>query len=196
MRLILIRHGRTRANDDYLYCGSTDLPLSDSGREELMRRRAEGGYPSAVGLRIYSSGLLRTEETLELLYKPLRHTVLPAMREMDFGRFEMHSYDQLKEDPVYRAWCDGDNEANVTPGGESGELMRARVLAALEELIGKGEDALIVTHGGPIAAVMAHLFPGEGKNRFDWQPKNGAGYEIILTDQERSWRPIPTGGDA
>ena len=28
------------------------------------------------------------------------------------------------------------------------------------------------------AAIMEHLFPGEGKNRYEWQPKNGCGYII------------------
>jgi len=35
MRLYLIRHGKTAANEQHLYCGSTDLPLSEKGIEEL-----------------------------------------------------------------------------------------------------------------------------------------------------------------
>ena len=35
MTIYLIRHGRTEANDRHLYCGSTDLPLSREGAEEL-----------------------------------------------------------------------------------------------------------------------------------------------------------------
>ena len=35
-RCMLIRHGRTEANEKWLYCGSTDLSLSDAGREELL----------------------------------------------------------------------------------------------------------------------------------------------------------------
>ncbi len=35
-----------------------------------------------------------------------------------------------------------------------------------------------MTHGGVIAAIMAYLFPGEGKNRYEWQPGAGGGYEI------------------
>ena len=38
-------------------------------------------------------------------------------------------------------------------------------------------DAVIVTHGGVIAAIMAHLVP-EGKNRYEWQSPNGGGYVI------------------
>ena len=35
MSIYLIRHGRTEANEKWLYCGSTDLSLSEKGRKEL-----------------------------------------------------------------------------------------------------------------------------------------------------------------
>ena len=35
MSIYLIRHGKTEANEKRLYCGSTDLPLSEKGRAEL-----------------------------------------------------------------------------------------------------------------------------------------------------------------
>ena len=53
--------------------------------------------------------------------------------------------------------------------------MKARVLAAFSEI---KEDTCIITHGGVIAAIMEHLFPNEGKNRYEWQPQNGCGYKI------------------
>ena len=40
------------------------------------------------------------------------------------------------------------------------------------------EMAIGNTHGGVIATIMEHLFPGEGKNRYQWQPKPGHGYVI------------------
>ena len=39
MRLILIRHGKTEANEKHLYCGSTDLPLSEAGKAALLGRK-------------------------------------------------------------------------------------------------------------------------------------------------------------
>ena len=190
-RVLLLRHGRTEANDKWLYCGSTDLPLSEGGREALLTPRNKGGYPSAEGMRIFTSGMRRADETLRLLYGDLERTAVPELRELDFGAFEMHSYEQLKDDPVYRAWCDGDNDANLTPGGESGALMRRRVLEGFEHLLRENDSFLLVSHGGPIAAVMARLFPGEGKNRFQWQPENGKGYLIEMDGADRSWRAVP-----
>ena len=191
-RAILIRHGQTEANLRWLYCGSTDLPLSPAGREGLAALKRSAAYPSAEGLLRCTSGMKRTAETLELLFGPGESVALPAFREMDFGAFEMRSYEEMKTEPEYQAWITGDNQANVCPGGESGEIMEARVLAGWRELE-KGPDALLVSHGGPIAAVMAHLFPEEGKNRYEWQPKNGCGYLLEREGEDAPWRwtPIP-----
>ena len=195
MRLVLIRHGLTRANEEHLYCGSTDLPLSENGRRELETLRSSFSYPDVEGSSFYTSGQLRTEQTLELIYGPRDHSALPGIREMDFGRFEMHGYEQLKNEPDYLAWIGGDNEANLTPGGESGILMRERVLKTVRAIIDGGEDAVVISHGGPIAAIMDDLFPEEGKNRYEWQPANGKGYLIRIRGGERSWITIPKGGD-
>ena len=182
MKLILIRHGKTEANEKHLYCGSTDLSLSEGGKAELIERKNTVEYPSLDGFRILTSGMLRCEETLAILYGEFPHETDNAFREMDFGAFEMRSYEEMKNDPEYIAWITGDNEANLTPSGESGNLMTARVIDGLQRLIAEGQDTLIVTHGGVIAAIMAHLFAREGTNRYEWQQKPGGGYVIDLGD--------------
>ena len=170
MTIYLIRHGKTEANEKRLYCGSTDLPLSDAGKEALRLLHYD-----IKNVRFVSSGMKRANETLQILFGDVPYQVEPWFREVDFGMFEMHSYDQLKDTPAYQAWLTGDNEANIPPCGESGVQMKARVLAAFSEI---KEDTCIITHGGVIAAIMESLFPNEGKNRYEWQPKNGCGYKI------------------
>ncbi len=188
----LIRHGATAANEAHLYCGSTDLPLSPAGRAELLALRKSGGYPDAAGLRCFTSGMRRTGETLDLLCGPVEREAIPGLREMDFGVFEGHSYDELCRRADYQAWISGDNEKNRCPQGESGEGMTKRVLAAFAALPQTG-DLLIVTHGGPIAAILAHLFPEAGKNRYEWQPKNGRGWAVTLDGSRPvSYRPVPS----
>ena len=168
MKLYLLRHGLTEANERRLYYGRTDLPLSEAGRAAL---RACAAPPAVV--RYFTSGLLRTEQTLEILCGSVPHTVLPGLREMDFGAFEMKSYSELKDDPAFRRWCAGDNEANRCPGGESANEVTQRALAALSPVLADGLDTLCVTHGGVIAGVLARWFGG---NRFDWTPQPGCGY--------------------
>lgn len=168
--IYLIRHGKTEANEKHLYCGSTDLSLSQAGRAEL--QRLHYGIKNA---HFITSGMKRTEETLQILFGDVPHSRSNAFREVDFGSFEMHSYEELKNKPEYQAWISGDNEANIPPHGESGSQMKARVLTAFAEV---SDDTVIITHGGCIAAIMESLFPGEGKNRYEWQPKPGCGYML------------------
>ena len=175
MRIYLIRHGRTEANEKHLYCGSTDLPLSKAGREELEHLQYD-----VKNVRFMTSGMRRTTETLRILFGDVPHEIDPRFQEIDFGVFEMHSYEELKDCRDYQAWITGDNESNVPPRGESGVQMKQRVLEAFAEI---HEDTCIITHGGVIAAIMEHLFPNEGKNRYQWQPKPGRGY--VITDGQQ-----------
>lgn len=184
MKLFLLRHGLTEANERHLYYGRTDLPLSEAGRAALCACTA----PPAV-VRYFTSGLLRTEQTLEILCGSVPHTVLPGLREMDFGTFEMKSYMELKGNPDFQRWCEGDNEANRCPGGESANKVTQRALAALAPILADGSDTLCVTHGGVIAGVLAHWFGG---NRFDWTPQPGCGYCVEAENgAPRTVSPFP-----
>lgn len=179
MSIYLIRHGRTEANLHHLYCGSTDLPLTPEGIAELKKLRY-----SAPGCQFVTSGMLRTEQTLQTLFGDVPHRREPRLREIDFGSFEMLDYEALKDREDYQAWITGDNQANVAPGGESGIRMRLRVLEAFREI---SDNTVIITHGGPIAAIMSSLFPEENKNLYQWQPRPGQGYKITCG----SYIPIP-----
>ena len=171
--IYLIRHGKTRANEAHLYCGSTDLPLSEAGKAELVKLHY-GVTPE----RFLTSGMRRTNETLRILFGDVPFTPVPEFREVDFGTFEMHSYEELRENADYQRWITGDNEKNVPPGGESGARMTARVTAAFSALRQLPGDTVLVTHGGVIAAIMAFCFPEENKTRYQWQPAPGHGYVL------------------
>lgn len=190
MKLILLRHGKTEANEKRLYCGSTDLPLSDNGKAELSALKNSAAYPDISGFRVIASGMKRCEETISVLFGECWYEVMPELAEMSFGAFEMRSYEQLKNDAAYIAWISGDNEANIAPGGESGGMMKTRVLAALGGIIKEGRDALIVTHGGPVAAIMGSLFTNENKNRYEWQPGPGLGYVIEINGHTAEYSAI------
>lgn len=179
MTIYLIRHGKTEANERHLYCGSSDLPLSERGKAELKSQ-----HYSIENVRFLTSGMRRTNETLQILFGNVPFGEDPRFREIDFGIFELHSYAQLRHSPQYQSWITGDNEANIPPDGESGAQMCRRVLEAWAEI---QEDTCLITHGGCIAAIMSHLFPEAGKNRYQWQPDPGHGY--CITDQ--GYREIP-----
>lgn len=180
MKLYLIRHGQTMANVKYIYCGSTDLPLSEEGIEKLK----EFHYSVPAGYRFLTSGMLRAEQTLQCLFGEKEHEADSRFRELNFGVFEMHSYEELKDRADYQAWISGDNEKNVPPMGESGEQMTQRVLEGLKELKEQQQDTVLISHGGVIAIIMSYLYPEENKNRFEWQPSPGCGYLITESGYE------------
>jgi len=187
MKLVLLRHGRTEANEKRLYCGFTDVPLSARGREELLELKKRAVYPDVSGMLKITSGMRRADETLELLFEVQPDVRISGLREMNFGRFEMHSYDELKEEADYQAWIlDADGEIPAH-GGESARQFRRRVLSAADGICG---DALVICHGGVIAALMQAWFPEENKNMYQWQPAGGLGYVVEIQDNKYSYSHV------
>ena len=182
--LYLIRHSLTRANELRLYGGSTDIPLSDKGREIAVQRR--GAIPECD---VYvSSGMLRADETLSLMTGRSPDLVLPGFREMDFGAFEMKSYEQLKDDADYRRWIGDEAGAMRCPGGESMNMFRARVFSSAKRLLELERDAACaVCHGGVIVNLMQVWFPHIERHFYQWQPGPCGGYKIAVDNG------VPTG---
>ena len=179
-RIYLIRHGMTIANQQKLYCGKSDLPLCPEGLSALRQMAARGGYPDPEGKRLITSGMQRTEQTLEALFGKREHEVQPAFREIDFGAFELQSYEQLREREDYQQWLEGDNARNRCPGGESGEDVANRVRPAFDALLKDGRDTILVTHGGVIATIMTDLYPDSTMDRYQWQGEHGKGWCVTF----------------
>lgn len=170
MTIYLIRHGQTRGNLERRYMGVTDQPLCPQGRAAL----ADWRGPEAEA--VYVSPLLRCRETAAILYPGTAQTVVPGLRETDFGAFEGHTYEELKDSPAYQAWLDSAGQA-APPGGESREQVRQRVLATFRTVTAghaPGERLALVVHGGTIMTLLEALEPGGQFYR--WQAPNGGGF--------------------
>lgn len=170
MTIYLIRHGKTLGNLERRYTGVTDQPLCPQGRAALAGRRG----PAAEA--VYVSPLLRCRETAALLYPGAAQTAVPGLQETDFGAFEGHTYEELKDSPAYQAWLDSAGQA-APPGGESREQVRRRVLAAFRAVTAghaPGERLALVVHGGTIMTLLEALEPGGQFYR--WQAPNGGGF--------------------
>ncbi|MEC5384528.1 alpha-ribazole phosphatase family protein [Uliginosibacterium sp. H3] len=79
----------------------------------------------------------------------------PRLAEMDFGEWEMRRFDDIPRQQL-DAWG-ADPLGFRAPGGESGNEVFARVLAALRDILDGGRDAIIVSHGGPLRAIRGSL---------------------------------------
>ncbi|MCB6993806.1 histidine phosphatase family protein [bacterium 210820-DFI.6.37] len=193
----LIRHGITEGNQKRYYYGAADIPLAPEGVEQLKELVRQDVYPRAEGADFYTTGKKRTEQTLRLIYGERDHERLPELTEMDFGQFEMKSYEQLKELPEYQKWISDKTGQAEPPGGESILGFQKRIQAGLKLLVGKhrlkelsvrhcGDDAvsILVCHGGTIGAIMESSFPNQQEHFFKWVPDPGHGYTLILEQGE------------
>ena len=191
----LIRHGITEGNKRRLYYGAADIPLAEEGIESLKKLVQENIYPGAENGDFYTTGMKRTEQTLELIYGKKEHETIDALREMDFGEFEMKSYEELKEVPGFIKWAEDNSGTEKSPGGESRSEFSARIHKGLKTLIGKhrlkelsvrhnGKAAVttMICHGGTIAAIMEKSFPGRKEHFYKWIPDPGHGYTLTLED--------------
>ena len=185
--IYLFRHGLTKEAELHLYCGSTDVPLSPKGKKLLQSQKAK--MPCLEGFEFYTSGMKRSNQTATILYPDKILKTDSRLCEMDFGLFECKSYDELKDYDLYQKWIQGNNVENICPHGESGAMMKARVLSFFNEILNSKEKnkIAIFTHGGPIAAVMEFLFPQENKNRYEWQCGFGKGYFVKLDGDNSSF---------
>ncbi|WP_458119692.1 histidine phosphatase family protein [Paenibacillus sp. Z6-24] len=131
MQIVLLRHGTTQWNREKKYLGHTDLPLIAEAQQELepVRRALEEWQWDGM----YCSDLLRCRETLErIMPRSLHSESMPAvihdarLRELDFGRWEGLTYNDLCEQPAYRRWID-DPSSICPPDGESWQHFSQRV---------------------------------------------------------------------
>ena len=168
MKLWLIRHGLTRLGEEKRYQGALDEPLSERGRAEL--RRAD-----CIPARVYVSPMRRARETAAILFPKAEQIVIPDLREMDFGDFEGRAWWEMENDPAYRAWVDGGCGGRC-PGGEDRAAFSARVCAAMEELLRREREKLvIVAHGGTQMSAL-EKWGVPARAWYEWQRPCGCGW--------------------
>lgn len=178
----LIRHGKTKANENHLYCGKSDIELSKKGIEELEEFKKKIKYPNCEIL--FSSGAKRANKTIEILYPGKKYEKINKFWEYNFGDFEMKSYNILKENEEYIKWIT-DNEGKVScPNGESKIEYRKRIEKAFNMFIKKCvneniNETILVCHGGTIGTIL-EIFYDKNKSFYEYQPSFGRGYKINL----------------
>ncbi|MDD7719328.1 MAG: histidine phosphatase family protein [Eubacteriaceae bacterium] len=197
-KIFFIRHGITVGNLNSWYYGATDLPLAQEGIDKVTRMAAAGCYPEfAEDAGYYTTGLIRTEHTLELVVGPREHRQIPKLQEMRFGEYECKGFEELKDDPVFLEWGYDKTGDVALPGAETLNQFKNRIKEGLDELIGyhrltelahrhDGNPAhsVMFCHGGVISAIMTHLFPEDNCTTWDWMPDPGEGYIVTFENSD------------
>ena len=163
-KVILVRHGETDWNKNARFQGQTDVPLSETGKEqaEKVGQRLAGEKISAI----YSSDLSRAFETALAIsrHHGLKIEKLKALREINFGQWEGMSRQIILDEhgDLYQKWLDNPMETR-TPQGENFTEVQKRALQALREIAAKhaNETVVVVAHGGLIKAVICEYLDGD-----------------------------------
>lgn len=154
MRLLLVRHGQTPSNVDYLL----DTAVPGPGLTELGAQQAAALPRALAGEDIealYVSTLVRTQLTAAPLAaaRGLRAIVRDGIREISAGDLEMVPGD-TGQGALYMstafAWAAGDVERRM-PGGENGVEFLGRYDAVVAEAAASGaRTVVLVSHGAAI----------------------------------------------
>ncbi len=195
-RLVLIRHGESRATVERFFGGPrTCTGLTDHGRAqaEALKNRLMSGYDvSATAL--YSSGFPRAMETAQIIRPALgslpltietgwgEHDPGPNVDGMPYEQFvELHGVPRLDVDPHHV----------IFPGGETIHEFHERVMGALKTtvLAHEGETIVVVCHGGVIDAVMRNTLHMPQSGKFELLTANTSLTELVHL-QGSKWRLV------
>jgi broad specificity phosphatase PhoE len=161
--LYLLRHGSTGQNGRFI--GSTDLPVTPSGFEQIAETRM---LLQHLGIStLYCSPMLRCRQTADHLGLGLEREECSSLKEIDFGFWEQKTFDEIaakwpKEVQEWANW----SEAFTFPGGENTGNFLKRVQAAREIIDNSREErVLVVAHGGVIRQLIC-LYLGISSDKY------------------------------
>jgi broad specificity phosphatase PhoE len=159
-RLILVRHGSIDERFNGRYIGSTDLSLSEQGRQEA--QRVGEWLRQFDTARIVASPMQRVRETVEQAFgenhkKKIKYDEL--LREIDFGDWERLSFSDISEYYQHEIsiWNSG-YSGFAFPNGERISDFNARVRKFKKKLIRSKTDTFIIfSHGGVILELICDI---------------------------------------
>ncbi|GHG87256.1 histidine phosphatase family protein [Streptomyces lanatus] len=200
MRLLLVRHGQTPTNVDYLL----DTAAPGPGLTELGERQA-AALPAALAgediSAIYASTLIRTQLTAAPLAADLGLgvTVRDGIREVSAGDLEMLPGD-TEAGHAYMttvfAWAAGDTELRM-PGGESGAEALGRYDAVVAEAAGSGAGTVaLVSHGAAIRMWTAARAANVDVAFAAAHPLDNTGVVVLEGAPEDGWKVLSWAGAA
>lgn len=201
-RLYLVRHGELYEEGGIHRClGHTDVPLTKRG-ESQAGKAAEWFRDKKID-KIYSSPLLRCVKTAEIIKSRMEAArqdieirILEALREMDAGKWENLSFEEIREKYPEEYEARGRELGYYAPpGGESFYQAGIRFGECFEEIRKETEgNILIVAHAGVMRGYLCSLLDISPNDVFTI-PQPYAGITILKeTDTEFKperigWKP-------
>ncbi|KAL5777850.1 hypothetical protein ACOSP7_010776 [Xanthoceras sorbifolium] len=165
--IIVVRHGETAWNADGRIQGHLDVELNDVGRQQAAAVADRLSKEMAISA-VYSSDLKRAFETASIIANRCGVPEVitdPDLRERHLGDLQglqLKEAAELKPD-AYLASSSSRTDQEIPGGGESFEQLYHRCTSSLQKIGMKhrGEQAVVVTHGGVLRAFHKRSAPTE-----------------------------------
>ena len=150
MSIYLIRHTTPLIEKGLCY-GQLDIDVTDSFFEEA--ELIKNVLPAIE--QVHSSPLIRCHKLASHLFPDQAISLEPSLMELACGEWEGIHWDAIPAE-VIDPWMK--DFVNVsTPGGESYIQMHKRVTECFTRIAAGPKPVAIVTHGGVIRSILAHI---------------------------------------
>lgn len=176
--LRLLRHGPTDAGRRGAPLGRLDWPVNPAGQALWPKVREQ-----LLGLgtqRVFTSDLSRARDHALDLGVPCQ--VLANLGEQDFGAWDGVPWAEAMGTETFFL----DPVAALPPGGESFQQCARRAVAALQDgLEGEAGPVLLLAHGGPLRAILAHYLGLPLARALDlaWEPYGLTRLDLYQNDR-------------
>ena len=173
--LSLLRHTKPEIKPNICY-GWADIGL-DSFSEEADIERVLSKLEGREFSRIYTSPLSRCRILAERIAKKYNYDLVESalLKEINFGEWELRSWDDIYNSDEGRLWFEN-FLYNRCPNGESFLDLENRMRIFHKNI--KEENILIVTHAGPMRAMLSLLGIYEREKVFERKIEYGELIEI------------------
>lgn len=150
MKVIFIRHGKTKGNLEKRYIGKTDEEILPVSNLEIDKYK--------FAQMVYTSSKKRCIQTAKLIYPNAKQIVVDDIRECDFGDFEGKTYEDLKDNKDYQEYISSGGKTSP-PNGENIYNFKKRCYNGYKFILSDSksknyEKIAIVTHGGVIMSIF------------------------------------------
>ncbi|MBK7054921.1 MAG: alpha-ribazole phosphatase [Leptospiraceae bacterium] len=177
MEIYLVRHTKVSIAENTCY-GNSDIGLAESFLREAEVVKSK--IPNLENLVCYSSPLTRCKFlSEELNCKEIR--LDPRLKELNFGDWELNTWDSIGKQ-AFDAWH-LDFVNNRTPDGESYFELYTRAVSFWQEITNKKDSLILITHGGVIRALLAHILGMPLENSFRIKVDYGSASKVILSGE-------------
>jgi probable phosphoglycerate mutase len=194
-QVVLVRHGETEWSKDGRHTGTTDIPLTEHGRDEARHLRPIlQQWQFAL---VLSSPLQRALDTCRLAGYGEEVQLRKDLAEWDYGRYDGKTSTEIAaQRPDWSLWRDGG------PGGETATDVGRRVDRVIAEVRRVDGNALLFAHGHVLRVLAARWLgqPPEAGRYYALETAavSVLGYEhddsVIRRWNQSSALPAPEGG--